>query len=149
MAEALRAHPELSALGTGLTIVHLTGASLWCGTLLYALRTMRLRRGGRDVLVRYARMTAVVYAALAATGTVSTLRRLALDTVLTSAYGRVLLVELLLFGVVSLLALTARTRMLANGDAESPARVEVVTLGVILAVSALLTVVPDPHWLTR
>ncbi|MFB7514152.1 CopD family protein [Streptomyces sp. NPDC056144] len=150
LSEALRAHPEPAtpAIGTALTVVHLTGASLWCGTLLYVLRTMRLRGGGRDVLARYARMAAVVYAALAVTGTVSTLRRLPLDAVLTSAYGRVLLVKLLLFGGVSLLALAARARMLSGGDAESPARVEVAALGVIVAVSALLTVVPDPHWLT-
>ncbi|MFI0984672.1 CopD family protein [Streptomyces exfoliatus] len=150
VAEAMRAHPETStpALGIGLTVVHLTGASLWFGTLLYVLRTMRLRRGGRDVLVRYARMAACVYAALAVTGTVSTLRRLPLDAVLTTAYGRILLVKLLLFGMVSLLALAARSRMLSGGDAEAPARIEVAVLAVVVVVSVLLTVVPDPHWLT-
>ncbi|WP_405857780.1 CopD family protein [Streptomyces sp. NBC_00090] len=148
-AEAMRAHPEAysPAVGVGLAVVHLTGASLWFGTLLYVLRTMRLRRGGREVLVRYARMAACVYAALAVTGTVSTLRRLPLDAVLTTAYGRVLLVKLVLFGGVSLLALVARSRMVSGGDAETPARTEVAVLAAVMVVSALLTVVPDPHWI--
>ncbi len=111
-AEAMRAHPEAhqQALGTGPAVVHLTAASLWVGTLLYVLRTMRLRGGGRDVLVRYARMAAWVYAALVVTGTASTLRGLPLDAVLTTAYGRLLLVKL---------ALAARGRMLSGGNAQA------------------------------
>ncbi|MFF9194642.1 CopD family protein [Streptomyces sp. NPDC014779] len=148
-AEAMRAHPEAytPAIGVTLTVVHLTAASLWCGSLLYVLRTMRLRGGGRDVLMRYARMAAVVFAALAVTGTCSTLRRLPLDGVFTTAYGRVLLVKLALFGLTALLALTARHRMLHAADPEPPARVELAVLGLVVLVSALLTVVPDPHWL--
>ncbi|MFD4377408.1 CopD family protein [Streptomyces sp. NPDC058486] len=149
VAEALRAHPETAGFGfgTGLTVVHLTAASLWTGTLLYVLRVLRLRGGGREVFLRYARMAACVYAALAVTGTVSTLRRLPLDTVLTTAYGRVLLVKLALFGGASLLALVARSRLMSGIDARPPARVELAVLAVIVALSALLTVVPDPHWL--
>ncbi|WP_327374017.1 CopD family protein [Streptomyces sp. NBC_01216] len=148
-AEALRAHPEPNspAIGVALTVVHLTAASLWLGTLLYVLRTMRLRGGGREVLVRYARMAAWLYAALMATGTCSTLRRLPLDVVLSTAYGRVLLAKLGLVGVASLLALAARRRMLRGGDAQAPARTELGVLAVIMLVSAVLTVVPDPHWL--
>ncbi|MEU4077516.1 copper resistance protein CopD [Streptomyces venezuelae] len=148
-AEALRAHPETHQplLGTSLTLVHLTAASLWTGTLLYVLRTVRLRGGGRDVLLRYARMAAFVYAALAVTGTATTLRKLPLDAVLGTAYGRVLLVKLVLFGGVSLLALAARGRLLSGGNAQAPARVELSVLAAIVLVSALLTVVPDPHGL--
>lgn len=148
-AEAMRAHPETyqPLVGTTLTLVHLTAASLWAGTLLYVLRTMRLRGGGREVLVRYARMAAWAYAALAVTGTVSTLRKLPLDAVLSTAYGRVLLVKLVLFGGASLLALAARGRMLSGGNAQAPARVEVSVLAAIVVVSALLTVVPNPHGL--
>lgn len=148
-AEALRAHPEPNspAVGVTLTVVHLTAASLWFGTLLYVLRTMRLRGGGRDVLVRYARTAAWIYAALVVTGTCSTLRRLPLDAVLTTAYGRILLAKLALVGVASLLALIARHRMLKGGDAETPARIELGVLAAVTLISALLTVVPDPHWL--
>ncbi|MER6096765.1 CopD family protein [Streptomyces sp. NPDC001728] len=150
-AEALRAHPETHQplLGTGLTVVHLTAASLWTGTLLYVLRTMRLRGGGRDVLLRYARMAAWAYAALAVTGTVTTLRKLPLDAVLNTAYGRLLLVKLALFGGVSMLALAARGRLMSGGNAQAPARVEVSVLAGIVLVSALLTVVPDPHGFAR
>ncbi|MEV6326824.1 CopD family protein [Streptomyces sp. NPDC051909] len=149
-AEAMRAHPEAytPAIGVSLTVVHLTAASLWCGSLLYVLRTMRLRGTySRDVLMRYARMAVWLFAALCATGTVSTLRRLPLDGVLSTAYGRVLLVKLGLFGLIALLALTARRRMLRGADARPPARVELGVLGLVVLVSALLTVVPDPHWL--
>ncbi|KQX47427.1 MULTISPECIES: CopD family protein [unclassified Streptomyces] len=149
-AEALRAHPETNQplLGTGLTLVHLTAASLWTGTLLYVLRTMRLRGGGRDVLRRYARMAAWVYGALAVTGTVSTLRKLPPDAVMSTAYGRVLLLKLVLFGGASLLALAARGRLMSGGNAQAPARVEASVLAGIVLVSALLTVVPNPHGLT-
>lgn len=148
-AEALRAHPETysPAVGVTLTVVHLTAASLWFGSLLYVLRTMRLRGGGRDVLVRYARTAAWIFAALVVTGTCSTLRRLPLEAVLTTAYGRVLLAKLALVGVASLLALTARYRMLRGGEAEAPARIELGVLAAVMVISALLTVVPDPHWL--
>lgn len=148
-AEAMRAHPEAhqQVLGTCLTVVHLTAASLWVGTLLYVLRTMRLRGGGRQVLVRYARMAAWAYAALVVTGTASTLRRLPPDAVLSTAYGRLLLVKLVLFGGASLLALAARGRMLSGGNAQAPARAEASVLVAIVLVSALLTVVPDPRGL--
>ncbi|GGR32491.1 CopD family protein [Streptomyces roseolus] len=149
-AEALRAHPETAGFGVGtaLTVVHLTAASLWTGTLLYVLRVLRPRGGGgRAVLLRYARMAACVYAALAVTGTVSTLRRLPLEMVFATAYGRVLLVKLALFGGASLLALAARSRLRSGADAAPPARVELAVLAVVVALSALLTVVPDPHWL--
>ncbi|MFJ6519562.1 CopD family protein [Streptomyces filamentosus] len=149
LAEALRAHPETAGpgLGTGLTVVHLTAASLWTGTLLYVLRVLRLRGGGREVLRRYARTAAWAYAALTVTGTVSTVRRLPLEAVLTTTYGRVLLVKLALFGAASLLALAARSRLLSGGDARRPARIELGVLAVVVALSALLTVVPDPRWL--
>lgn len=148
-AEALRAHPESysPAVGVGLTVIHLTAASLWFGTLMYVLRVMRLRGGGRDVLRRYATMAGWVFGALAVTGTFSTLRRLPLDGVLTTAYGRVLLIKLALFGLTALLALTARRRMLRGADARPPARVELCVLAVVVLLSAVLTVVPDPHWL--
>ncbi|WP_407706543.1 copper resistance D family protein [Streptomyces scopuliridis] len=153
-AEALRAHPEpyTPMLGTALTVVHLTAASLWTGGLLYVLRTMWLRRGdpagAREVLARYARLAGWLFAALAATGTLSTLRRLPADVVFSTAYGRVLIAKLLLVSVVSGLALTARHRLRRGADAGPPARAELAVLAVIVLLSAILTVVPDPHWLS-
>lgn len=150
-AEALRAHPEpyTPELGTALTVVHLAAASLWVGGLLYVLRTVRLRGGGgREVLSRYARLAGRLYAALAVTGTCSTLRRLPAEVVFTSAYGRVLIAKLLLVAVASALAVTARRRLRRGGDATAPARTELAVLAGVVVVSAVLTVVPDPHWLS-
>lgn len=156
-AEALRAHPEAYSpeFGAALTVVHLTAASLWTGGLLYVLRTMWLWRGSpvaaRALLGRYARPAIWLYVALAATGTVSALRRLPLDVVFTSAYGRTLLVKLALMAVVSVLAVAARRRMLRDADPSAAhllARREQVVLGLVVVVSAVLTVVPDPHWIS-
>ncbi|WP_241518962.1 CopD family protein [Streptomyces sp. CB03238] len=150
-AEAMRAHPEpyTPEWGTALTVVHLTAASLWVGGLLYALRTTRLRGGAaREVLVRYARLAGWLYVALAATGTCSTLRRLPADVVFSTAYGRVLIAKLALVAVASALALAARRRLRRGGDATRPARAEVAALAGVVLVSAVLTVVPDPHWLS-
>ncbi|WP_405637318.1 CopD family protein [Streptomyces sp. NBC_01178] len=156
-AEALRAHPEAYSpeFGAALTVVHLTAASLWTGGLLYVLRTMWLWRGSpvaaRTLLGRYARLAIWLYVALAATGTVSTLRRLPLDVVFTSAYGRTLLVKLALMAVVSVLAVAARRRMLQDADpsvAHRLARREQAVLALVVVVSAVLTAVPDPHWIS-
>ncbi|WP_228990078.1 CopD family protein [Streptomyces sp. DH8] len=156
-AEALRAHPEAYSpeFGAALTVVHLTAASLWTGGLLYVLRTMWLWRGSpvaaRALLGRYARLAIWLYVALAATGTVSTLRRLPLDVVFTSAYGRTLLVKLALMAVVSVLAVAARRRMLQDADpsvAHRLARREQAVLALVVVVSAVLTAVPDPHWIS-
>ncbi|MFJ9636149.1 CopD family protein [Streptomyces sp. NPDC101178] len=156
-AEAIRAHPEAYSpeIGAALTVVHLTAASLWTGGLLYVLRTMWLWRGSpvaaRALLGRYARLAIWLYMALAATGTASTLRRLPPDVVFTSAYGRTLLVKLALMAVVSALAVAARRRMLRDTDpsvAHRLARREQVVLGAVVVVSAILTVVPDPHWIS-
>ncbi|MYT96985.1 MULTISPECIES: CopD family protein [unclassified Streptomyces] len=156
-AEALRAHPEpyRPLIGAALTVVHLTAASLWAGSLLYVLRTMWLWRqtpgAARALLMRYARVAIWLYAALVATGTVSTLRRLPLDVVFISAYGRLLLVKLGLMALVTTLALLARRQMLRAPDpqlAHRLARREQSVLVLVLAVSALLTVAPDPHWIS-
>lgn len=149
-AEALRAHPEpyTPELGTALTVVHLTAASLWAGGLGHVLRTMWLRGGGRDVLARYARLAVWLYAALAVTGTCSALRRLPAEAVFASAYGRVLIGKLVLVAVVSVLALAARRRLRGGGDTTRPVAAEVAALAGVVLVSAILTVVPDPHWLS-
>ncbi|WP_372499406.1 CopD family protein [Streptomyces lichenis] len=156
VAEAWRAHPEAYTpeYGAALTVVHLTAASLWVGGLLYVLRTLRLRPDGDGrwrMFTRYARLAGWLYAALAATGLCSTLRRLPADVVFSTAYGRVLMAKLLLMAVVSAYALAAHRRLRRHRDpdgAAAPARAELVALAAVVAVSAVLTVVPDPHWLS-
>ncbi|MER7718428.1 CopD family protein [Streptomyces flaveolus] len=157
VAEALRAHPttEYSPLiGSGLTLVHLTCASLWVGGLLYALRVLRGWRGaaaGAALLGLYARVAAVLLAAITATGVCSSLRRMPAGTILDqltdTAYGRVLLAKVILVAAVAALALWARIRLSRAADpltAAAPARGEVLALGLVVAVSGLLTALPVP-----
>lgn len=168
LAEALRAHPvgeSTPLVGSALTAVHLTCAALWTGGLWQVLRVLRRWRGlsapgtaartgegARAALLGlYARVAAVLLAVLAATGVCSALRRMPLDTVLdqlvTTAYGRTLLAKVLLMAVVAVLALSARLRLSRTADpltACTPARAEVAALGVVVAVSALLTALPLP-----
>ncbi|MFH0180105.1 CopD family protein [Streptomyces cacaoi] len=157
LAEALRAHPPTEStplIGSGLTVVHLTCSALWAGGLLNVLRTLRRwddTEAGAALLGLYARVAAVLFAGVTATGLCSSLRRMpseaALDQLTTTAYGRVLLAKVLVVGAVALLAVWARTRLRRAPDplaACSPARVEIATLGVVVAVSGLLTALPLP-----
>ncbi|MFJ6661525.1 CopD family protein [Streptomyces sp. NPDC091377] len=160
VAEALRAHPTVEhspMVGSALTLVHVACSALWVGGLVYALRTLRLwsRRGhpgpGAALLGLYARVAVALLAAITATGLWSTLRRMPPETVLEqlteTAYGRVLLAKVLLVGAVAALALSARHRLRRAADPLSayvPARAEVVALGVVVAVSGLLTALPVP-----
>ncbi|MGY0023030.1 CopD family protein [Streptomyces sp. YJ-C3] len=159
VGEALRAHPPVEdtpLVGSGLTLVHLTCAALWAGGLLYVLRTLRAWRStapeaGTALLGRYARVAALLLAAISATGVCSTLRRMppgtVLDQLTTTAYGRTLLAKVLLVAVVAVLALVARLRLRGARDRTSayvPARAEVVVLAVVVAVSAVLTALPLP-----
>lgn len=161
VAEALGAHPEVGPedtplIGSALTLVHLTCAALWAGGLLQVLRTMRAWRtrptAGAALLALYARVAAVLFAGVTVTGICSTLRKLPLESVLTTAYGRVLVAKLLLVAVIAGLAVAARIRLRRSPDpytAIGPARSEVLVLAVVVAVSALLTALPAPVWWNR
>ncbi|MFE9447439.1 CopD family protein [Streptomyces sp. NPDC006739] len=157
VAEALRAHPTTEhgpLLGSGLTLVHLTCAALWVGGLLSALRTLgrwRSDAAGAGLLGLYARVAAVLLAAITASGAWSSLRRMppgtVLDQLTTTAYGRTVLAKVVLVGAVTVLALCARRRLRRAADPLSacvPARVEVLALGLVVAVSGLLTALPLP-----
>ncbi|MEV5354694.1 CopD family protein [Streptomyces sp. NPDC052693] len=156
VAEALRAHPTTEhtpLTGSALTLVHLTCAALWVGGLLHALRVLRRWRdpAGAALLGLYARVAAVLLAAITATGVCSSLRRMPPETILeqltATAYGRVLLAKVLLVAAVAVLALWARRRLRRAADpltACAPARAEVVALGLVVAVSGALTALPVP-----
>ncbi|MEU9153418.1 CopD family protein [Streptomyces sp. NPDC048417] len=157
VAEALRAHPAPEhnpLLGSALTLVHLTCATLWAGGLLHVLRLLRRWCGGEAgaaLLGLYARVAAVLLAAITATGVWSSLRRMPAGTVLdqltTTAYGRTLLAKVVLVAAVAALALWARFRLRRAADpltAYVPARAEVAVLGVVVAVSGVLTALPVP-----
>ncbi|MER6125687.1 CopD family protein [Streptomyces sp. NPDC001795] len=158
VAEALRAHPAPEhgpLVGSSLTLVHLTCASLWVGGLPHVLRMVRHWRAslgvGAALLGLYARVATVLLAAITATGVWSAVRRMPpgtiLDQLTATAYGRTLLAKLLLVAAVAALALIARLRMRRAADplgACTPARAEVVALGLVVAVSGLLTALPLP-----
>lgn len=157
VAEALRAHPKTEytpLIGSGLTLIHLTCASLWVGGLLYALRTVRAWRGseaGGVLLGLYARVAAVLLAAITATGVCSSLRRMPPGTILEqltdTAYGRALLAKVILMAGVAALALWARVRLARVADplsARGPAWAEAYLLALVVAVSGLLTALPVP-----
>ncbi|MFE4622593.1 CopD family protein [Streptomyces mirabilis] len=176
LAEALRAHPAPEhgpLVGSGLTLVHVTCAALWTGGLLHVLRMLRTWRtaseaeaaeptgtaetavsagaAGAALLGLYARVAAVLFAALTATGVWSALRRMppgtVLDQLTATSYGRTLLAKLVLVAAVAVLALLARLRLRRAADRLSacvPARAEVVALGLVVAVSGLLTALPLP-----
>jgi putative copper export protein len=160
VAEALRAHPTTEhtpLTGAGLTLVHLTCAALWAGGLLHALRVLRLWHGrpdpaaGAALLGLYARVALLLLAAITATGVCSSLRRMPPETILEqltgTAYGRALLAKVLLVAVVAALAVWARRRLHRAADpltACTPARAEVVALGLAVAVSGVLTALPVP-----
>ena len=89
----------------------------------------RLRRRASAVLGLYARVAAVLFAAITVTGVCSTLRRMPPSTVLDqltgTAYGRMLLAKVLLVVAVAVLALLARRRLrraAVPASAYSPAR---------------------------
>ena len=121
------------------------------------LRTLRHwgpAEPGAALLGLYARVAAVLLAAITATGVWSSLRRMPPGTILEqltdTAYGRTLLAKVLLVAVVAALALWARIRLHrapASLTACAPARAEVVALGLVVVVSGLLTALPLPiHW---
>ncbi|WP_393085007.1 CopD family protein [Streptomyces sp. LN704] len=157
VAEALRAHPPAEQhplIGSGLTLVHVTCAALWAGGLPHVLRMLRAwgaAEAGAALLGRYARVAAVLFAAITATGVGSTLRRMPSGTVLdqltSTSYGRALLAKLLLVAAVAVLTLLARLRLRRSADrlgAGVPARGEVAALGLVVAASGLLTALPLP-----
>lgn len=70
-----------------------------------------------------------------------------LDQLTATSYGRTLLAKLVLVAAVAVLALLARLRLRRAADRLSacvPARAEVVALGLVVAVSGLLTALPLP-----
>ncbi|WP_172804310.1 copper resistance CopC/CopD family protein [Arthrobacter sp. QXT-31] len=152
-AEALRAHPQMAdpLVGTPLTILHLAAATLWTGLLVHILRTLirwrHFRDLAREAIGAYARTAVWLFTAVILTGLGSALIVVPLDSLLTTDYGRVLLVKTGLVAAAAGLALAARRLLRRHSALEKirrPARVEAATLFVVLIVSSVLTVLPLP-----
>lgn len=152
-AEALRAHPQLAAplVGIPLTVLHLTAVTLWTGMLVHILRTLIRWRHQRDLareaLAAYAGTAAWLFTAVILTGLGSALVLVPWDSLLTTDYGRVLLVKTGLVAAAAGLALAARLLLRRQSALEKirrPARVEAATLFAVLIASSVLTVLPLP-----
>jgi copper transport protein len=155
LAESLRAHPEgvVPLAGALLTICHLLPAVLWVGMLAYVLRTTVAWRSDpsatQELIRLYSNAAAWLFGVVVVTGLASALLLVPLHSLLTSEYGKFLIVKSALVAVVAGLAIAGRVA-LSRGKATShagPARViktEVATLAAILLVTGLLTVITPP-----
>ncbi len=151
-AEAVRAHPgeAIGVPGSVLTALHLTAAALWVGALIHVLRVGWPLRKDPSVLVRlftgYATMALAAFVIVVVTGTLAALALITLPELISTAYGRVLLIKLGLVAIVAALAFTAQ-RLLKRrqgGRATHQARAEAATLLTVLAVTGLLVSLPVP-----
>jgi len=154
VAEAIRAHPNVTMPGWGaaLTAVHVTAAVIWAGTLIHVLRAAVVWRAHpgaiRWLIASYARLALWLVAAVVLTGSVSALLLVPLSTALSTTYGRLLLLKIGLVAAAVGTAFLARRALAANPASlravTRPARIEAGLLGVVLAVTATLTVTPPP-----
>jgi copper transport protein len=140
-AEGLRGHPEsiVPVVGVLITCCHLLPAALWAGMLLYILRAAVAWRDYPEQMRGLLRLYAAVISALVL---------VPLGSLLTTAYGRVLLVKAGLVVVAGCLAVAGRVWLRHRpGPGAGPAlatRLECATLAVVLAVTALLTALTPP-----
>ncbi len=155
VAEGLRAHIDsvVPVGGAVLTWVHLLAAALWAGMLLYVVRAAIAWRADpsavRGVIALYARAAAWLFAVVVVTGIISALVLVRpLGDLLTTSYGRVLLIKAALVAVAAALALAGRLwlrhRPLPGAGPALATRVESGTLAGVLAVAALLSTVAAP-----
>ncbi len=154
-AEGLRAHPESVVPGGGAVLiwVHLLAAALWAGMLFYVVRAAiawRADPGAVRGLIRlYARAAAWLFAVVVITGLVSALVLVRpLGDLLTTGYGRVLLIKAAVVAVAAALALAGRLwlrhRPQPGAGPAMATRAESGTLAGVLAVAALLSTLAAP-----
>ena len=114
LAEAIRAHPEgiVPVGGALLSLVHVLPAVMWAGMLVYTLRTaVAWRRDPVAVrgLVRlYANAAVWLFAVVVLTGVVSALVLVPLGSLLTTAYGIMVIVKAVLVAAVAAAAIAGR-----------------------------------------
>jgi len=154
-AEGFRAHPEriVPVGGALLTWAHLTPAALWAGMLGYSVRAAIAWRQDpaavRRLVGLYSRAAGWLFAAVVVTGITSALVLVPVDDLLTTDYGRVLIIKAALVAVAACLALRGR-RWLRSGPAPGAGptlatRLEVGALAAVLALTALLTALSPPR----
>jgi copper transport protein len=154
VAEGLRAHPEhiIPVIGALITYCHLVPAVLWTGILVYVLRAAISWRNHpeemRGLIRLYATAAAWLFALLIVTGVISALVLVPLHSLLTTAYGIVLIVKAALVVVAACFAVAGRVWLRHRpGRGAGPAlatKLECAALAAVLAVTALLTALTPP-----
>ena len=157
VAEAWRSHLHASSawLGSATIGIHFLVAALWVGVLIHLVRTaLRWRDNRRQVVAlfrRYATFALGGYLVVIATGTLAAFLVLpSWGALISTTYGRVLLIKLSIVVLVSTLALAARRGLRRPISTHTWgglrfAQLERATLVVVLGFSALLTAVsPAP-----
>lgn len=152
--ESLRAHPEglLPLAGALLTICHLLPAVVWAGMLAYILRAAVAWRAdpvAMQALIKlYGNAAAWLFGTVVVTGVLTAVLLVPLGSLLTTDYGRFLIVKSALVVVVAGLAIAGRTALNRRAQAGSgPAlvtKVECGMLAAVLLVTGLLTVITPP-----
>jgi copper transport protein len=152
--ESLRAHPEglLPLAGALLTICHLLPAVVWAGLLAYTLRAAIAWRADptamRGLIRLYGNAAAWLFGTVVVTGLLSAVLLVPLHSLLTTDYGRFLIVKSSLVVVVAGLAIAGRAALNRRAEAGAgPAlvtRVECGMLAAVLLVTGLLTVITPP-----
>ena len=166
LAEAIRAHPEgiVPVGGALLSVVHVLPAVMWAGMLAYTLRAALAWRQDpvavRGLVRLYANAAVWLFAVVVATGVVSALVLVPLGSLLTTAYGIMVIVKAALVAAVAVMAIAGRAWLrrdpaspaVGNGPAQQvvsggPARatrLECYGLAAVLAATAVLTVLTPP-----
>ncbi|MEU2004613.1 copper resistance protein CopC [Rhodococcus sp. NPDC019627] len=146
-AEGVRSHANIAAPGWGgaLTAIHLAAAAIWVGALLHTARAVLAwwseRAAVRWVLAGYTRLAVWTFLVVVATGTATALQLIPVSALLSTAYGQVLVVKLVLVAAASAVALTARWGMRTPErlpSVRNRVRAESVLLVAVLAASAAL-----------
>jgi copper transport protein len=158
-AEGFRGHPERAVPigGALLTWCHLLPAVLWAGMLLYTVRAAIAWRAHpaavRGLVELYSRAAGWLFALVLLTGLVSALVVVPLTDILTTDYGRVLILKAVLVAVAAGLAVAGRRWVRRPaGPGAGPARatqIEIWTLAAVLAVTGLLVALPPPKRLSQ
>jgi copper transport protein len=155
VAEGFRAHPG-SIAGAGgvlLTWAHLLPAALWAGMLFYTVRAAVAWRADpaavRGLVGLYAKAAAWLFALVVGTGVISALLLVPARELLTTGYGRVLVVKTVLVGGAAVLAVAGRMwlrRQPRPGAGPALAtRAESAILAAVLGAAGLLAALAPPN----
>ncbi|MGH3677662.1 MAG: copper resistance CopC/CopD family protein [Mycobacterium sp.] len=153
-AEGIRSHADATAGAGGavLTGMHLAAITIWVGALVHTVRAVvawrQVAGAVRWVLASYVRLALWTYLAVVTTGVISALVLIPLSQLVSTTYGRVLLIKLGLVAAASGAALTARLIRRNPDRAARLGRVMATEAGllvVVLAASAVLVSTPPPR----